>query len=75
MLSARNSWPSPRIRSAEIGCFHNQIVREECLIHGQRGCPHVNCCPQAELPTGGLKTLSRARRRRTAAGALASADG
>ena len=44
------------MRSAQIGCFHNQTVREECLIHGQRGCPHTfNRCPQAELPTGGLE--------------------
>ena len=28
---------------------------EECLIHGQRGCPQFNRCPQAELPTGGLE--------------------
>ena len=40
------------IRSAQIGCFHNQTVREECLIHRQRGWPHRGW-PQAELPTGG----------------------
>ena len=25
------------------------------MIHGQRGCPQFNRCPQAELPTGGLE--------------------
>ena len=29
------------IRGAEIGCFHNQTVREEAFVHGQPGWPHV----------------------------------
>ena len=33
------------------------------------------CGMRSSPPAAGLKTLSRARRRRTAAGALASADG
>ena len=32
--------PITPIQEVEIGCFHNQTVREECLIHGQRGWPH-----------------------------------
>ena len=47
--------PIPRLASCFLsffGCFHNQTVREECLIHGQRGWPHRGW-PQAELPTGG----------------------
>ena len=33
------------IRGGEIGCFHNQTVREEAFVHGQRGCPQVQSLP------------------------------
>ena len=32
-------------RGGEIGCFHNQTVREEAFVHGQRGCPQVQSLP------------------------------
>ena len=38
-------------------------------------CEKQACGMRSSPPAAGLKTLSRARRRRTAAGALASADG
>ena len=63
---------APPLASTDHACYSQHKL---CLA--------ASACPQrkagvrhAELPTGGgLKTLSRARRRRTAAGALASADG
>ena len=42
--------PITPIQEVEIGCFHNQTVREECLIHGQRGCPHVQSLPASGAP-------------------------
>ena len=55
MKGGGRSCDAVHISGGKIGCFHNQIVREECVFTDQRGCPHVNRCPQAELPTGGLE--------------------